>query len=42
MWVGGVGVGCNFGLEVNAEKTIYMFMYYQCYVGINYGMKDSR
>ena len=29
------------GLEVNAEKTIYMFMYYQHHVGRNYGMKDS-
>ena len=32
----------EFGLEVNTEKIIYMFMYYQCYVGRNCGMKDSR
>jgi hypothetical protein len=29
------------GIEVNAEKTTYLFMSYQPYVGQNYSMKDS-
>jgi hypothetical protein len=31
----------EFGLEVNAEESMYMFMSYQHYVGQNYSMKDS-